>query len=138
MRWNLTGIQREAVNNAVALGALATGIVLMGDALLSLIFTLPPYSSSQRWAFAIAGFCFGAAAAVLRVKSRPHSADSSSTTARRVSNIVLVGYLLGIVLPGIRFLTGQANLGWTLVSGTIVIIASAGVALLSARRVDAR
>lgn len=125
--------RRDGVR-AAALAALASGIVLVGNVALSTIVPIPPHGPSQRSGFVVAGCIFAGVAAVLWRASRTLPNVSPSDARMKVVNILLVGYLLGVLLPGIRFFAGEQNLGWTLISSAAVIMASAAVALLSTRR----
>jgi hypothetical protein len=133
----MASLRREAIR-LVWIAALASAIVLIAAAMVSLVLPFPPYSPSQRIGFLLAGSCFGALAAGLWAASRRLYKFESPSATGRVMNIVLVGYLLGVLLPGIRFFTGEQSLGWAVASGAAVIVVSAAVALLSTRRDEHR
>lgn len=115
------------------LAALGSGIVLVANAALSLMFRVPPYSPSQRVGFLVVGCAFGAVAAGIRAAGG-RSPDIWSAGMRwRVVNIVLGAYLLGVLLPGIRFVEGQQSLAWTIASSAAVLVVSCAIALLSIR-----
>jgi len=127
-------MNRGQVVAAVSLGLFGTAAVLAGTALLSVLFALPPHGAAPRLVLVAVACLFGVASALVRGASGP--ARAPGPVPGRLGSILVVGYLLGVLLPAIRLFLGQETIGWALANSTAVVGATVAVALFTAERRD--